>query len=283
MYKHLITIAIIVFCCLSFTPKKMKWVAIGDSITYLNDHADETGNRVEKGYLTRVTEKLTGITYINKGYNGWTTGGIADKIDDLGLEKADIYSIFLGTNDWWQGRPVGTLEDYENKTGSGTVYGAFRIIIDKLKELNDKAPILLITPLQRGDFVYINNYKNNAYGSWREKQGQKLSDVAKAIQQIAKKERLEVVDLYHKSGIHPQNAVRFKWLKDPHTGQYKAYKYPEYKDIPFNPEKDEYPYPPESIDMTYDGLHPSDKGNEIIARMIIHKMKSISNLKFVSP
>ena len=69
--------------------------------------------------------------------------------------------------------------------------------------------------------------------------------------------------------------VRFKWLNDPATGQYKSFKYPEYSNIPFNPEKDEYPYPPEAIDMTYDGLHPSDKGNKVIADMIIRKMKSI--------
>ncbi|HCC52858.1 MAG TPA: SGNH/GDSL hydrolase family protein, partial [Porphyromonadaceae bacterium] len=59
MYKHLIIITIISFCCLSSAPRKIKWVAIGDSITYLNDHADETGHRVKKGYLTRVTEMLT--------------------------------------------------------------------------------------------------------------------------------------------------------------------------------------------------------------------------------
>jgi lysophospholipase L1-like esterase len=275
MCKYLIIIASIFFCGSSSVPGKIKWVAIGDSITYLNDHADETGNRVEKGYLTRVTETLTDITYVNKGYNGWTTGGIADRIDSLGLEKAEVYSVFLGTNDWWQGRPAGTLEDYENNTGSGTVCGAFRIIIDKLRSLNDKAPILLITPLQRGDFVYIGNYRNNAYGSYREKQGQKLSDIAKAIQKIARKEKLEVVDLYYQSGIRQKNMVRFKWLKDPDTGRYKACKYPGYRDIPFDPEKDEYPYPPEAVDMTYDGLHPSDKGNEIIARMIVHKMKSL--------
>ncbi|MDR1224829.1 MAG: SGNH/GDSL hydrolase family protein [Tannerella sp.] len=275
MCKYLIIIASIFFCGSSSVPGKIKWVAIGDSITYLNDHVDETGNRVEKGYLTRVTETLTDITYVNKGYNGWTAGGIADRIDSLGLEKAEVYSVFLGTNDWWQGRPAGTLEDYENNMGSGTVCGAFRIIIDKLRSLNDKAPILLITPLQRGDFVYIGNYRNNAYGSYREKQGQKLSDIAKAIQKIARKEKLEVVDLYHQSGIRQKNMVRFKWLKDPDTGRYKACKYPGYRDIPFDPEKDEYPYPPEAVDMTYDGLHPSDKGNEIIARMIVHKMKSL--------
>src|SRR4029079_4790217 len=99
-----IVITIVVFCLFaSFSPKEITWVAIGDSITYLNDHANETGNRITKGYMTMVAEKLPGIHFINQGHNGWTSGGIADSINNLGLVKADVYSIFLGTNDWWQG------------------------------------------------------------------------------------------------------------------------------------------------------------------------------------
>src|SRR5678815_3496104 len=78
-------IILFVACCLvGFTPKQKIWVAIGDSITYLNDHPDETGNRISKGYMTMVTEKLTDLSYINKGFNGWTSGGIAANIDSLG-------------------------------------------------------------------------------------------------------------------------------------------------------------------------------------------------------
>src|SRR5205809_4608930 len=90
----------------SYNPKETTWVAIGDSITYLNDHANETGNRVKKGYLTRVTEKLSNVHYINQGHNGWTSVRIATEIENLGIVKADVYSIFLGTNDWWGGRPI---------------------------------------------------------------------------------------------------------------------------------------------------------------------------------
>src|SRR5690349_7491652 len=116
-----ILLLLVLICSLpSFTQKKITWVAIGDSITYLNDHLDETGNRVTKGYMARVVEKLPGIHYINQGHNGWTSGGIADNIDKLGLIPADIYSVFLGTNDWWQGRPIGTLADYQDNTGNNT-------------------------------------------------------------------------------------------------------------------------------------------------------------------
>jgi lysophospholipase L1-like esterase len=261
------------FCLLGFTPQQKIWVAIGDSITYLNDHADETGHRITKGYMTMVTENLQNISFINKGFNGWTSGGIAENIDSLGLVKADIYTIFLGTNDWWQGRPIGSLQDYTKKTGNATVFGSYRIIIDKLKTLNSEARIILITPMQRGDFVYVSDMNNNAFGSYKAKNGQLLEAFSKAIISIAKYEKMPVVDLYGKSGIDQQHMVGFKRLKDPATGKYKNFKYPAFIDVPFNPATDEYPYPKEAIDMTYDGLHPSDKGYRVIANMLLKVIK----------
>ncbi|MFT3947023.1 MAG: SGNH/GDSL hydrolase family protein [Agriterribacter sp.] len=257
----------------SFTKKEITWVAIGDSITYLNDHADETGKRITKGYLTMVQEKMPGIKAINKGFNGWTSGGIAEKFATLDIKKADIYSIFLGTNDWWQGRTIGTLDDYKNNSGNNTVYGSFRIIINELRKLNPKAKIILITPLQRADFVYINDAHNNAYGSYKPKNDQTLAQFAAAINTIGKFEKFSVVDLYNKSGITQQNIIKYKRLRDPSTGIYKNYGYPDFINIPFNPATDEYPYPVESIDMTYDGLHPSDKGYEVITKMLLKVMK----------
>jgi len=62
-------------------------------------------------------------------------------------------------------------------------------------------------------------------------------------------------------------------LKDPQTGSYKNYRYPDFIDIPFNPATDEYPYPVDAIDITYDGLHPSDKGYDIITKMLVKIMK----------
>ena len=271
--KKLLFLIVIVCTICSFAPKKITWVAVGDSITYLNEHLAETGNRVTKGYMTRVVEKLPNIEYINQGHNGWTSGGIANEIEKLGLVKADVYSVFLGTNDWWAGRPLGTLADYQNNTGNTTVYGSFRIITNKLRSLNPDAKIILITPMQRADFVYIADIKNHAYGSYKEKNGQSLAQFAEAINNIGKYEHFTVVDLYNKSGMNLNNLVKFKRLKDPQTGQYRNYQYPAFIDVPFNPETDEYPYPPEAIDMTYDGLHPSDKGNEIISNMLVKVMK----------
>ena len=271
--KKLLLLISIVCLFASFTHKELTWVAIGDSITYLNEHPDETGNRITKGYMTRVTEKLPYIKYTNQGHKGWTSGGNANAIEKLGLKEADIYSVFLGTNDWWQGRPIGNFADYENNTGNNTVYGSFRIIINKLRSLNQQAKIILITPMQRVDFVYINNMKNNAYGSYKEKNGQSLEQFANAVLAIAKHEHVQVIDLYHTKGMSLKNLVKFKRLKDPKTGAYKNFPYPDFIDIPFNPATDEYPYPVDAIDVTYDGLHPSDKGYDMIARMLVKLMK----------
>lgn len=273
--KRFFWLAIVIFVCLGSAPRKISWVAIGDSITYLNDHQNETGNRVTKGYMTLITERFSRIQYLNQGHNGWTSVNIADKIESIGLVKADVYTVFLGTNDWWQGKPVGTFADYEQNNGSKTVFGAFKIIVSKLRQLNKNAKIILMTPMQRGDFVYINNPKNNAYGSYKPKREQTLEQVANAIVQIGKAEKLPVVDLYHDSGITLDNIVHFKRLKDPATGIYRNYSYPDYTSIPFNAESDEYPYPEEASNMTYDGLHPSDKGYEIIADMLARKWKGL--------
>jgi lysophospholipase L1-like esterase len=271
--KKLVILLVIVMAVSSIAPKQIIWVAIGDSITYLNEHTGETGKRVTKGYMSRVVEKLPGIKYVNQGHNGWTCGGIATAIENLGIVKADVYSIFLGTNDWWQGRPVGVLADYENNTGNTTVYGSFRIIINKLRSLNKDAKIILITPMQRADFVYINDMKNNAWGSYKEKNGQSLEQFAAAIKAIADHKHFDVVDLYNKKGMGLKQLVKYKWLKDPPTGVYKKYTYPGFINIPFNPKTDEYPYPTGAIDITYDGLHPSDKGYAMIADLLVEIMK----------
>lgn len=191
----------------------------------------------------------------------------------MGLVKAEVYSVFLGTNDWWVGRPIGKLTDYQNNTGNNTLYGSYCIIINKLRSLNKDAKVILITPMQRADFVYIADMKNNAYGSYKEKDGQTLAQFAAAIDSIGKYEHFEVVDLYNNSGMTLDKLVKYKRLKDPQTGAYKNYSYPSFIDVPFNPETDDYPYPPGAMGVTYDGLHPSDKGYEIIADMLVKVMK----------
>jgi lysophospholipase L1-like esterase len=149
------------------------------------------------------------------------------------------------------------------------------VIVDKLKNLNKDADIILITPMQRVDFVYVGDMKNHAWGSYRDKNGQTLASFADVELAIAEFEKMHVVDLYNQSGMTHENLVLFKRVRDPQTGAYRNYRYPDFADVPFNPETDEYPYPADAVGMTYDGLHPSDKGNAVIAKMLVDEMRSI--------
>jgi lysophospholipase L1-like esterase len=259
--------------CNSFTGNVITWTAIGDSITYLNDHHDETGYRITRGYMDVVASKYPEIKFINQGHNGWTTVGIAKEIENLSLTRTDVYSILLGTNDWWSGLPLGSMDDYLHDTGTNTTFGAYRVIINKIRNLNANAKIILITPMQRTDFVYVGDAHNNAYGCYKPKKGQELSQFADAVKEIGRYEHFTVIDLYYNSGITLENVVKFKRLKDTVTGVYHNIKYPDYIGLPFHPGEDEYPYPVDAIGYTYDGLHPSNKGYEIIAEMIIKVFK----------
>lgn len=266
----LISSVIVLF---AFNTEKKQWVAIGDSITYLNDHPEQTGNRITTGYMTLVAQQRPNLSFVNQGHNGWTACRIAEKINTLGIVKADIYTIFLGTNDWWQGKPIGTVEDYDKNTGYETFYGSFRIILDYLKALNPRAQVILLTPMQRVDFVYFRNFKNNAYGSYKAKNGQMLAQFAEAVEEIASKERYQLIDLYHEKKLSHKKLVHFKRIKNLETGEYTDYTYPAFTNIPFSPEQEQNPYPVEAMAMTYDGLHPSDKGYQVIAKKLLKLLK----------
>jgi lysophospholipase L1-like esterase len=248
-------------------------VALGDSITYLNEHPHETFHRVKKGYISSTVEKIPHLSYINHGYNGWTAVRVAQKIEELGIQKADVYTIFLGTNDWWAGVPKGKLSDFKNNTGTETIAGAFRVIFDHLESLNPEAKFVLISPMQRSDFVYVDNFKNKAFGSYEKKNGQSLEEIADLIVAIGRLKNIDILDLYHHPKLNIENLVKYKYLRNPETGQYQDYHYPDYINVPFDPENDQYPYPLDAIGMTYDGLHPSDEGNELIANELSEILK----------
>ena len=69
----------------------IRWCAIGDSFTYLNDHLDETLFRLKKGYLTRILDKLPDLPLElnNIGINGST---FQDWVSQP-IPEADVYTI----------------------------------------------------------------------------------------------------------------------------------------------------------------------------------------------
>lgn len=248
--------------------EKMRWCAIGDSFTYLNDHLDETAYRVKKGYLTRILEKLPQLSLINVGVNGSTT---QDWLT-IPVPEAEVYTILLGTNDWHMHIPLGTERDFAEKK-AGTILGNLGVLIERIRKVNPQVKLLVLNPVERADFICILDTLNQAQGSYAAEAGVMLSEVAEAIYRCAKNAGIAALDLHKECGFTQENVIHFKWLKK--DGSYQKLAYPEYVGVSYQPETDEYPYPPEAAALTYDGLHPSDEGNEILAELIAKELEKL--------
>ena len=246
----------------------IRWAAIGDSFTYLNDHLDETGFRVSRGYLSRIADLVPELELVNLGINGST---FYDWISQP-IPEADLYTVLLGTNDWHHGYPLGTDQDRVNRT-PGTILGHMGILLDHIRQASPEARIVVGNPVERADFVYLWDPENNAPGSYAPEHGQKLSDVAAAILESAEQEGMCTVNCHDLSGFTQDRLVKFKRVNV--NGTYQDLPYPDYIGHAFRPGKDAYPYPPEMIALTYDGLHPSDEGCQILANLFADAIRKL--------
>ena len=248
----------------------VRWCAIGDSFTYLNDHLDETGYRLRRGYLSRTLDKLPEypLELINIGING---SSFRDWITQP-IPEADIYTVLLGTNDWHQGHPVGNENDLK-KRNADTILGALGILVDHIRRVSPDVPIIGGNPVERADFVYLLDPFNNAQGSYAPENGVWLEDLSRDILSAYAALGVEALDLWSLSGFTQDKLVLFKRVR--RNGGYEDLPYPDYIGIPFDPGKDEYPYPPQAVSLTYDGLHPSDEGAEILAELFAERFRRI--------
>ena len=248
----------------------IRWCAIGDSFTYLNDHLDETCFRLHKGYLSRILEKLPEwpIQLNNIGINGSTT---QDWISQQ-IPEADIYTILLGTNDWHQCIPKGNMKDLKKRT-QGTILGNLGILLDHIRAASPHAAVIGGNPVERADFVYLLDAENHARGSYVPENGIWLKDLASELLEAYETEGVTAVDLWTLSGFRQNNLIRFKRVRK--DGRYQELPYPDYIGVPFIPGQDEYPYPEEAIALTYDGLHPSDAGADILADLFSDTFRKV--------
>lgn len=245
----------------------LRWLAIGDSLTEINDQLGLTGNRLRKGYITRVCEKIKQLSYVNAGHSGQTFGAALNFTEIVA--GYDIYSIMFGINDFYQNVPKGSISDFTNRT-SGTILGNFGRLVQKIKNFTGQPKIVVFTEpgfgcscgVSAGNIEY-DSYTPNGNNEY-------YSDIMADIIRCCESEGIPYVDIYNESGITPKNAMSFARLRI--SGVDTNLRYPEMKSyLPFGTRPANYIYPIESMWCTYDGLHPSDVGMEIFAKLIIPK------------
>ena len=252
--------------------ERKTWCVIGDSFTFIDNHLEETNYRIKEGYVTKTAKLLSfDVEIINLGINGATTSSFLN----MDFPQADFYSIFLGANDWWSVMtPFGDFNDYINEK-EGSTAGDMGLIIKAIRKAAITAPIFIASPVERGLFVYQFDYYNNALDSTHEKLGKRISDYAKLYKKMEDPTKgIFYVDTHGLAGFTPENAVLF--MRKTHGGKTEDLPFEVFHNEKFDPlDFDEYPYPLEAENMTYDGLHPSERGGQKIAEVFAQKINSV--------
>lgn len=153
---------------------------VGDSIT--------NGAKLESGdsrYWQLLQKDLSLGEVTGMGVNG----SCYSTLSEFGLEHeplvtryqnipdTDLIFIFMGTNDFGRGTPLGSVEDREDVS----FQGAMNKVLDEVKKAHPDSQIILLTPIIRYDKA-VNGL------------GYKLDDYVVAIKEVAAAQALPVID-----------------------------------------------------------------------------------------
>lgn len=200
-----------------------KWAALGDSIT-------EKNIRTAINYCDYIHNK-TGIEVVNMGYSG---SGFAKKEDESKAyyqratdvpADADVVTIMSSGNDVSAGVAIGSPTD----TGTETYCGRVNETIDAILSVNPLVKIGVITSVPWN--IYPTSNPGNA-----------LEVMVDALLAICKRRGIPVLDLYHCSGLRPEEAA------------FRALAY----------SKDD-----------GNGVHPDEEGHKYIASHVLQFMKTL--------
>ena len=106
---------------------KKRYVAYGDSITH-----GFTATRVDRSYAFLLADTQD-WQLINMGFGGRQSQAADGAV--VGSQSADYITVFIGTNDWQQGRPPGAYQ--HNLRG----------MLKGIREKQPTVPVFLLTPL----------------------------------------------------------------------------------------------------------------------------------------
>ncbi|MEK5085915.1 SGNH/GDSL hydrolase family protein [Paenibacillus sp. FSL M8-0228] len=169
------------------------WNVIGDSIT-------EHNTRTHKNYQDYIQDKI-GCVVNNYGVSGtgWRTPSVTggsdafyQRLDSLD-PKADLITVFGGTNDWAEVGTKFVLGSFGDTDPKKSFYGAVDYTIRQLINKYPTKTIVVFTPLPRENPWAVNN-------------GVTLEQVSDAIIKVSKHYSVPVLDLYHESNVYAWNA-----------------------------------------------------------------------------
>lgn len=236
----------------------------GKKVAYFGDSITDPNNKAAKKKYWGFLQDWLGITPYVYAVSGREWTDIPRQADQLKQEHGDDFDaimIFIGTNDYNRGCPLGRWYDEKMETvdygheyakraenrvrrypamDNATYRGRINIALDKLKRMYPTKQIVLITPIHRAGF-YANDKNWQCPEDYMNRCGEFLDSYVEASKEAGTVWAMPVIDLSAACGLYP--------LLDEH-GQY------------FN-------------NSETDRLHPNDKGHERMARTLMYQLLAL--------
>ena len=232
-------------------------------VAYLGDSITDPKNDGSKQKYWNFLQDWLDITSYVYARSGRQWNDIPRQADLLQAENGDSIDaiiIFIGTNDYSNGVPIG--EWYEEK-GEQVLYahgqpkklvdrqhrymkmdkdtyrGRINIALDKLKRMYPSKQIVLLTPIHRAGF-YPNEKNWQCPEDYTNSCGIYLDEYIQSVKEAGNIWAVPVIDMNAVSGLYPMLDEHVQYFKD---GQ-------------------------------IDRLHPNDKGHERLARTLYYQLSA---------
>lgn len=126
----------------------------------------------------------------------------AFRLRDTDWDTVDYITIFFGTNDYGGDIPIGNDDD----TDGSTFKGAVNKVIKTLGKSVPHIKIMFITPFYRSRFTSGDNKDSDNFVNAA---GAKLNDYVLAIEELAEKNHIPVLNMMKESGINKYNSEKY--------------------------------------------------------------------------
>ena len=233
-------------------------------VAYFGDSITDPKNDGSKQKYWNYLQEWLGITPYVYAVSGRQWNDIprqADKLLEEHGDSVDAILIFIGTNDYNNGVPIGEWYDVKDEQvmyGHGepkklvnrqrrymkmdpeTYRGRINIALDKVKRMFPGKQIVLLTPIHRAQFhrseknwQITEDYTNQC--------GIYLEEYINAVKDAGNIWAVPVIDMNALSGLYPMMDEHAQYFKDADT----------------------------------DRLHPNDKGHERLARTLYYQLSTL--------
>ena len=236
----------------------------GKRVAYFGDSITDSRNKGSKLKYWNFLQEWLGITPYVYAVSGRQWNDIprqADKLHEEHGDSVDAILIFVGTNDYNNGVPMG--EWYEEKdeqvmyghgqpkqltarkrrymkTDQNTYRGRINIALDKVKRMYPTKQIVLLTPIHRAGF-YANEKNWQCTEDYTNQCGIYLEEYIDAVKEAGNIWSVPVIDLNSVSGLYPMMDEYARYFKD----------------------------------AANDRLHPNDAGHVRLARTLYYQLTAL--------